>query len=175
MFDPIAFENMKVVLEGAFYDLDLNDELVITSRHDLIDLADMSRKYIVSCSVKGQDSTSPECKLSLLSDFKSIASEKLTGFLVNRDSAGCTLSLSYNLPIIPGRDWERKAIHLLHKTWKDHNPEIALGKHSYLFKKKEKVYMTIEIIFKDKLMELDMPMLEQIPNSILHSLILLNK
>ncbi|RLQ95170.1 hypothetical protein [Falsibacillus albus] len=45
MFDPTAYENMKVVLEGAVYDLDLSGKIKVTNRKDIIDLASLSRQY----------------------------------------------------------------------------------------------------------------------------------
>jgi hypothetical protein len=41
MFDPTAFDNMKVVLEGALYDLDIMGEIIITDRNDLFNTAKM--------------------------------------------------------------------------------------------------------------------------------------
>jgi hypothetical protein len=46
-YDPTAFDNMKVVLDGAAYDLDMSGEAVIKGRKDLIDLASMSRTFII--------------------------------------------------------------------------------------------------------------------------------
>jgi hypothetical protein len=48
MFDPTAFDNMKVVAEGLFYDLDLNGTITIKERNDIIDLAQLSRRYSLS-------------------------------------------------------------------------------------------------------------------------------
>ncbi|MBG9546597.1 hypothetical protein [Cytobacillus firmus] len=45
MFDPTAFENMKVVMEGGFYDRDLSGEIRIVDRNDSINSAKMSRRY----------------------------------------------------------------------------------------------------------------------------------
>ena len=39
MFDPTAYDNLKVILEGAVYDLDLSGELKIIERNDIVDLA----------------------------------------------------------------------------------------------------------------------------------------
>ena len=47
MFDPTAFDNMKVVLEGAVYDQDLQGRILVIDRKDLIDLARLSRKYSI--------------------------------------------------------------------------------------------------------------------------------
>lgn len=48
MFDPTAFDNMKVVLEGAIYDLDFAGEIKIVNRDDLVNLAKLSRQYCIS-------------------------------------------------------------------------------------------------------------------------------
>ena len=53
MFDPTVFDNLKVVLEGAVYDLDLKGQIEIIDRSDLVDLAKMSRTYSV-CMAKEQ-------------------------------------------------------------------------------------------------------------------------
>ncbi|UOK56770.1 hypothetical protein MGI18_18515 [Bacillus sp. OVS6] len=45
MFDPTAFDNLKVVLEGAIYDADLGGFITVIGRKDLVDLAAMSRCY----------------------------------------------------------------------------------------------------------------------------------
>ncbi len=45
MFDPTAFDNLKVVLEGAVYDLDLSGEINIINRKDLFDFANYERNY----------------------------------------------------------------------------------------------------------------------------------
>jgi len=48
MFDPTVFDNLKVVLEGAIYDLDFNNRVEITDRSDIVDLAKMSRSYTLT-------------------------------------------------------------------------------------------------------------------------------
>ena len=48
LFDPTAYENLKVVFEGIVYDYDLNEEITIIERNDYINLADMSRTYNLS-------------------------------------------------------------------------------------------------------------------------------
>ncbi len=48
MFDPTVFENLKVVLEGSVYDLDLSGDIEISDRSDLVDLAKLSRAYTVA-------------------------------------------------------------------------------------------------------------------------------
>ncbi|MDF0725751.1 hypothetical protein PY093_03360 [Cytobacillus sp. S13-E01] len=39
MFDPTIFDNLKVVIEGEVYDLDLTGDFLVTNRSDSIDIA----------------------------------------------------------------------------------------------------------------------------------------
>ena len=48
MFDPTAFENMRVVMEGIFYDKDLSGDITIVDRNDVINTAKMSRDFDLS-------------------------------------------------------------------------------------------------------------------------------
>lgn len=52
MFDPTIFDNLKVVLEGAVYDMDLNDSVVIMGRTDRIELSSMSRSFSMTMARK---------------------------------------------------------------------------------------------------------------------------
>lgn len=36
MFDPTAFDNLKVIVEGAVYDFDLHGDILVTDRKDMI-------------------------------------------------------------------------------------------------------------------------------------------
>ncbi|WP_027415635.1 hypothetical protein [Aneurinibacillus terranovensis] len=54
MFDPTIFENVKVALEGAVYDFDFSGDILVTSRHDRVDLALMSREYRIGFRLKEQ-------------------------------------------------------------------------------------------------------------------------
>jgi len=52
MFDPTVFDNLKVVLEGAIYDLDLKGQTQIIDRSDLVDLAKLTRTYSIALANK---------------------------------------------------------------------------------------------------------------------------
>ncbi|MFH5184563.1 hypothetical protein ACHHV8_19005 [Paenibacillus sp. TAB 01] len=45
MFDPTIFDNLKVVFEGAMYDMDMSGTLHIVNRTDRIELSTMSRSF----------------------------------------------------------------------------------------------------------------------------------
>jgi hypothetical protein len=52
MFDPTAYENMKVVINGYFYDMDLEGKISIIDRNDIVNLAKLSREYSVQFQLK---------------------------------------------------------------------------------------------------------------------------
>ncbi|MGG4491853.1 hypothetical protein [Metabacillus idriensis] len=66
MFDPTAFDNLKVVLEGAIYDADLGGAINVIDRKDLVDLAAMSRCYQNTFQLKeGKKAASAEFHLMM--------------------------------------------------------------------------------------------------------------
>lgn len=93
MFDPTAFENMKVVLEGAIYDLDLNGEIIIVDRNDLVNTAKLSRKYEIMFKL---DHSSPvAAKLEMESELENLAAELLPDRL-SEQRAGCSVRLHFS-------------------------------------------------------------------------------
>ncbi|MBD0379395.1 hypothetical protein ICC18_04540 [Paenibacillus sp. WST5] len=88
VFDPTIYENVKVVLEGAVYDLDLAGEILVTRRADLIDLSSMSRTYAIEFTKKTYRPSKAEINLHVhLSD---LAAEILENPAA---SPGCTLEV----------------------------------------------------------------------------------
>ncbi len=53
MFDPTIFENLKVIVEGELYDLDLRGEISIIDRNDIVNLATMSRCFSIIFQLLG--------------------------------------------------------------------------------------------------------------------------
>ncbi|MBV7508035.1 hypothetical protein KW850_22725 [Bacillus sp. sid0103] len=91
MFDPTAFDNMKVVIEGALYDLDISGDIVITDRNDSINMAKMSRKFDVSFQLPTKGFTA---KIEMISNLGNLAAELLPA-LLSEQKAGCQLSLQF--------------------------------------------------------------------------------
>lgn len=92
MFDPTAFDNMKVIIEGAFYDLDEAGKLMIMDRKDIMDLATLSRQFSISFYL-------PECpgieaEFRLMAGLENLASELLQGSSPDL-KAGCELILFF--------------------------------------------------------------------------------
>lgn len=93
MFDPTIYENLKVVFEGAVYDLDLDGQIVVVHRSDLIDLAAMSRSYMIRFRMK-EGRSSAELRLS--AGLVDLAGEKLEW---RNALPGCKLELAFTLTL----------------------------------------------------------------------------
>ena len=53
MFDPTVYDNLKVAFENYLYDLDNLDESIhITHRKDQLEMASMSREFILQFSLR---------------------------------------------------------------------------------------------------------------------------
>ncbi|MCP3738865.1 hypothetical protein [Rossellomorea sp. BNER] len=89
MFDPTAFDNLKVVLEGAVYDLELNGDLKIVNRKDLVDLASLSRTYSIyfhSCL-----HMDVHAKMELSAGLEELSGE----LLLKKKERGASIQISY--------------------------------------------------------------------------------
>lgn len=75
MFDPTAYDNMKVVLEGAAYDLDLDGQIRVVDRKDIVDLATLTRQYEITFCLK--ESSTILAKLLLEAKLNQLAAEIL--------------------------------------------------------------------------------------------------
>jgi hypothetical protein len=94
MFDPTAFDNMKVVIEGALYDLDLAGEIVITDRNDIVNMAKMSRSFDVHFQQSSNQQAIVTAKLEIKADLMNLAAELLPNFLSQKQS-GCAIKLQF--------------------------------------------------------------------------------
>ncbi|MBI0576054.1 hypothetical protein IEC97_01670 [Neobacillus cucumis] len=94
MFDPTAFDNMKVVIEGAIYDLDLGSEIVITDRNDSINMAKMSRNFDISFKIAESSGKSASVKIELDSSLMNLAAELIPS-MGSETKAGCSLKLEF--------------------------------------------------------------------------------
>ncbi|WP_141434076.1 hypothetical protein [Bacillus sp. 03113] len=94
MFDPTAFENMKVVLEGALYDHDLAGEIFIADRNDYINMAKLERRYEIAMTDQRDQDKVQNLSLSLVLDakLKNLAAELLPS-LESIQNAGCSLTI----------------------------------------------------------------------------------
>lgn len=63
MFDPTIYENLKVVLEGNVYDLDLSGQIQVIGRTDRIELSTMSRYYALKFIIPNRPQVTAEIRL----------------------------------------------------------------------------------------------------------------
>ncbi|WP_404329043.1 hypothetical protein [Mesobacillus maritimus] len=96
MFDPTAFDNMKVVVEGAIYDRDLDGELLVTNREDLVDLANLSRTFKLAFSLTQSNRSNLHAELKIQAGLKNLAAEILE-MGDSSTSAGCVVTVAFHL------------------------------------------------------------------------------
>lgn len=94
MFDPTAFENMRVVMDGIFYDKDLSSEIIITDRNDIINTAKLSRSYDLSFQLPSVKKEKVTCKFILTAGLENLTAELLQ---LSEELAGCTAVIEFTL------------------------------------------------------------------------------
>lgn len=94
MFDPTAFDNMKVVLEGALYDLDLCGEISIIDRNDIVNMAKLSRIYEITFTQNRNPSI--PCTILFEAGLANLAAE-LHPSTLDEKLAGANLSIIFTL------------------------------------------------------------------------------
>ncbi|MVP00320.1 hypothetical protein [Paenibacillus lutrae] len=96
MFDPTIYENLKVVLEGAVYDLDLSGDILVTNRSDQIDMSTLSRNYAIRFVLQNEEDShaSPWAEFALTAGLEDLAAEILER---KPSSQGCTLTIRFGI------------------------------------------------------------------------------
>lgn len=93
MFDPTAYENIKVILEGLVYDYDLSGQIKVIERNDLVNLADLSRNFNMSFIHKRDRKQLLTMTVELKADFKQLVSE----WAAVAEEPGANFSIQYSL------------------------------------------------------------------------------
>ncbi|MBT2677802.1 hypothetical protein J7E38_02250 [Bacillus sp. ISL-35] len=96
MFDPTAFENIKVVIEGEIYDRDLSGEIKVVDRNDWINTAKLSRKYEISFTVSGYNDKEIAAIMTLEAGLENLSAELLGSRSANH-LAGCIVGISFTM------------------------------------------------------------------------------
>ncbi|MDF2923411.1 MAG: hypothetical protein K0R57_2325 [Paenibacillaceae bacterium] len=138
MFDPTVYENLRVVLEGAVYDLDLAGTIRITAREDLVDLAAMSRCYRIAftlargaadagnaaAGLNGPQQEAEElppltARIELSAGLRDLAAEILEQ---PESSPGCSIKIIFTRVLEPGVTEEQacaRSLAALQQVWGD--------------------------------------------------------
>lgn len=119
MFDPTIFDNLKVVFEGAVYDMDLGEVVQIVDRIDRVELSSMSRSF--GMTMRRQQGGLAEGSFRLKSTVADLSAELLS---VPGQKPGCSLELSFVFHIDHlERDCAYTAL-LIEEIW-GRDPEIS--------------------------------------------------
>lgn len=112
MFDPTAFDNVKVVLEGALYDLDLAGEICVMDRNDFVNIAKLSRQ--LEMTLKKIRESNASCSIILRADITNLAAE-LHPIMQSEKEAGCHFKMIYS---VNGQaSVYHKALEILQSIW----------------------------------------------------------
>ena len=106
MFDPTAFENIKVVIEGEIYDRDLSGEILVTDRNDWINTAKLSRKYEITFSLPGKDDAFLSSTMTLETGLENLSAE-LLGQEHAKKLAGCNVGIHLHLSTVMNPDFSK--------------------------------------------------------------------
>lgn len=94
MFDPTAFENMRVIMEGIFYDKDLSGDISIVDRNDVINTAKLSRVFNLSFQLMSSSISKVTGRLTLEASLKNLAAELLPSS-GSEKYAGCKIKIEF--------------------------------------------------------------------------------
>ncbi|MEY9867872.1 hypothetical protein ACDZ29_26125 [Peribacillus sp. RS7] len=98
MFDPTAFENMKVVLEGAVYDRDFIGDILVINRDDMVNLSTMSRSYKIEMELKEPMAPiSISGAIEIHASLQNLSAELLDSTIDDTHS-GCTVDIFISFP-----------------------------------------------------------------------------
>jgi hypothetical protein len=111
MFDPTIFDNLKTVMEGAIYDLDLDNAVLVTGRQDTINLADMSRTFALRFVERPEGFATVEMRL--IAELADMAGELLA---LPGEGLGCRAEIVFELFVEQPEACSRKVQHIT-KIW----------------------------------------------------------
>lgn len=90
MFDPTAFDNLKVIIEGAMYDRDLAGELMVIDRNDWLNVAKLSRSYNIT--IQRTKKARVSAKLRLHAGLTELAAE-----LIHSEESGVFIQIDFQV------------------------------------------------------------------------------
>lgn len=164
MFDPTAFDNIKVVFEGAVYDLDLAGQLCVIDRNDILNVAKLSRQ--LEMTVKKNRDSKNSCTVVLRSDISNLAAE-LHPKLQSPKDAGCHFKMVFS--ILDQRSFDIRMLEVLQSIWgKDREYHSKIISDPIQHQSSNKI--EIEVNFKRLIYEEQMEDLTELADFILQSL-----
>jgi hypothetical protein len=168
MFDPTVFENLKIVLEGAVYDRDLEGQILVINRVNNIELSTMSRRYEITFTLRNDI---PSARIRLHASVEDLANELIKGQV----QESCSLDIFFDHAITGGVEEECQLIaHYIKDVWGD-RPKVN-QKISYLIGDNDRVITNeIHLDFRRKINEDQIKDLETIVDYSIETLERLNE
>ena len=153
-FHPIAFENIKYLLEGHIYDLDLAGELIILDRNDWLNQAKWQREYDISFAL--EELSNINCKFLLLSKLNNIASELLETNL-NEQLSGVQFEIIFSMKKPLTHIQIEKTLHVLKRHWGQHRSFEVIKMEKIHPKKTEFIFIVKfdRLIFEEQMEDLE--------------------
>ncbi|MBY0122681.1 hypothetical protein [Bacillus sp. S/N-304-OC-R1] len=157
MFDPTAFENMKVVIEGALYDLDLSGDIFILDRNDIINSAKLSRKYEITFTNDRKNHDLCNCSIIMEAGLENLAAELLQAVQSERLS-GCKVLIKFSLKHPDEQSIYQKIEKRLEDIWgQDRAIDQAVSKNPLITEKMIRNDITISfnrLVYEDQMTDL---------------------
>jgi hypothetical protein len=162
MFDPTIYDNVKIVLEGAVYDMDMNGTILVSRRVDQIDLSSMSRYYAIGFQEMAKLENTAE--ICLTAHLKDLAAEILEH---PNESPGCYLGIRFFTKITDPQQECPLIQNRLLEIW-GHRPRVT-QQLSYLFNEQPfgEYSNQIELHFGRKI---DEEQMEDFPELVQHTI-----
>ena len=114
MFDPTVFDNLKVVIEGAVYDLDLYGEFEVLNRKDIVDLATMKREYTITLKNDGHHINLHGGEIKLSMDLENLSGELLQK---SKFTPGCKIQIGFALLIPEFTESPKQIEAIIESVW----------------------------------------------------------
>ncbi|KKI88703.1 hypothetical protein WQ54_29765 [Bacillus sp. SA1-12] len=119
MFDPTVFDNLKVIVEGYVYDLDLEDMIKVLNRSDIVDLATMTRKFKITFG--NEKKKSPSAILEIYMDQDQISGELSQTI----EKPGCYIKVLL-LEEKRSKTYDELLLRKLKKLWDEHSIKLLV-------------------------------------------------
>ncbi|WP_071394459.1 hypothetical protein [Bacillus tuaregi] len=132
MFDPTAFENMRVVMEGCFYDKDLNGEILITDRNDYMNSAKLSRTYNLSFQLAKPNPVGT-CRFCLKADLTNLSAELLPAKHLDMYS-GCKVTIEFMFESGFEKEGLERIANILKEVWGERTIKLTCSYEPLMFK-----------------------------------------
>ncbi len=123
MFDPTIFDNIKVVLEGEVYELDLTNEILVTKRQDLVNLAKMDREFVLQFMIMNLKKEQ-KVEIILKASTSDLATEILE--LEDHNKSGCEVVIHF-YTLISDINQSKIIKDMLTKIWQNRKIEQRIS------------------------------------------------